>query len=308
MQKLLKNDFIDFSKKYSKKFYKILRKDSVNIKKTRRSIIYYLELLLTDAVCEVITQIVYNWRRMKRQMHIKVVMYVRTSTTDQEGGLETQIDVLNKRIEAVGWRNIVETFVDEAIPGDSEVEDRPGFKAMLIYIENYNKENPKNTIKEVWVQTRDRIARDVDIMGYVSVILRRIGVKISSTEEDNGTLTRRIHDALGEEELKKYREKRNQGIERRLGQQKIMSRVPMGYKVENGRMIVDEEIRQKIEELFAMLHNDNIEMSTISTKFNISRSTLAYMRRNPIYTTGEYYWKGKVKFHVEPIYIPKEED
>ncbi len=184
---------------------------------------------------------------MKKQMHIKVVMYVRTSTTDKESGLDTQKKVITKKIKSQGYRNIVETFVNEAIPKDGETEDSLAFKAMLSFIEKHNKENPKDSIKKVWVQTRDRIASDVDIMGYVSVILRRIRVSIVSTEEDNGTSTRRIHDALGEEELKKYRQKRIQSIERRLGQQKIMSRVPLVYKVDDGELVVDEEMREKLK-------------------------------------------------------------
>ena len=88
-------------------------------------------------------------------------MYVRTSTTDQESSLETQVDVMERKIKTLGWRNIVESFVDEGVPGDSYFEEGPAFKAMTSFIEYFNKQNPRDPIKEVWVQTRDSIARDV---------------------------------------------------------------------------------------------------------------------------------------------------
>ena len=82
-----------------------------------------------------------------------------------------------------------------------------------------------------------------------------------------------------------------------------MSRPPLGYKIENGKLVVDEEMRPKLIEIFQMFE-DNATMSTISNKFGIPRSTLAYMRKNPIYRTGEYFWKGKVVYKVEPVIKP----
>ena len=111
---------------------------------------------------------------------------------------------------------------------------------------------------------------------------------------------KRFEDLLGEEELKKYRAKRMYGIKRRIQDQKIMSRPPYGYKIEDGKLIVDEEVRPKLVEIFQMFE-DNVTMSTISNKYDIPRSTLAYLRKNPIYRTGEYYWKGKIVYQVEPV-------
>ncbi|MHA1865617.1 MAG: recombinase family protein [Candidatus Heimdallarchaeaceae archaeon] len=236
-------------------------------------------------------------------MHINVICYLRVSTADQESGLGTQEEVIRQKIKSVGYRHIIETFIDEEVSGDSHVEERPGFKKMLEFIRTYNKNNAGDPIREVWVQTRDRISRQVDMLGYATVILRSFGVEIRATEESQEQLVTRIYDILGEEELKKYREKRKYGIKRRIGEQKIMSRPPLGYKIENGKLVVDEEMRPKLIEIFQMFE-DNATMSTISNKFGIPRSTLAYMRKNPIYRTGEYFWKGKVVYKVEPVIKP----
>ena len=233
-------------------------------------------------------------------MHVNVVTYVRVSSTDQESGRDTQFDVINKKIRTIGYRHVLETFTDEDVSGDSHVEERPGFRNMLNFISNHLKEYPDNPVREVWVQTRDRIAREVDMLGYASVVLRTLGVEIRATEESDEMLVTRIYDMLGEEELKKYRAKRMYGIKRRIQDQKIMSRPPLGYKIEEGQLIIDQEMRPKLIEIFQMFE-DNVTMSTISNKFEIPRSTLAYLRKNPIYKTGEYYWKGKVVYQVEPV-------
>ncbi len=245
-------------------------------------------------------------------MHINVLIYIRVSTADQESGRDTQKDVITNKLKSLGYRHIVQTFIDEEVSGDSHIEERPAFKKMLKLIEEYRQQNPSDPIKEVWVQTRDRISREVDMLGYASVTLRALGVEIRATDESEESLVTRIYDVLGEEELKKYRQKRVYGIKRRINEEKIMSRAPFGYKIEQGKLVVDETLRLKIIQIFQMFE-DNVTMSTISNKFEIPRSTLAYMRKNPIYTTGEYTWKGKVIYKVEPVIKegdikPNEED
>ena len=233
-------------------------------------------------------------------MHVNVVTYVRVSSADQESGKETQFDVIDKKIRTIGYRHILGTFTDEDVSGDSHIEERPGFRSLLNFVSNHLKEHPDNPVREVWVQSRDRVAREVDMLGYASVILRTLGIEIRATEESDEMLVTRIYDLLGEEELKKYRQKRMYGIKRRIQDQKIMSRPPLGYNIEDGQLVVDQEMRPKLVEIFQMFE-DNVTMSTISNKFEIPRSTLAYLRKNPIYRTGEYYWKGKIVYQVEPV-------
>jgi len=91
-------------------------------------------------------------------MHINVVIYMRVSTADQETGLDTQLDVIQKKIKSVGYRRVIETFADEDVSGDSHVEERPAFKQMLEFIKKHNATNSE-PIREVWVQSRDRTWR-----------------------------------------------------------------------------------------------------------------------------------------------------
>ena len=109
-------------------------------------------------------------------MHINVILYARVSTADQSSGRDTQIDVMNKKIKELGYRHIVTTFIDEDVSGDSHIEERPGFKKMIQFVRDYKLSNPDSPIKEVWTQTRDRISREVDMLGYATVMLRMSGV------------------------------------------------------------------------------------------------------------------------------------
>ena len=233
-------------------------------------------------------------------VHINVLIYIRVSTADQESGRDTQIDIITKKIKSLGYRHIIQTFIDEDVSGDSHIEDRPAFKEMLKVIEQYRQEDHTSHIKELWVQTRDRISREVDMIGYATVILRQSGVEIRATEESDEMLVTRIYDVLGEEELNKYRQKRAYGIKRSIQEKKILSRAPFGYRIEESKLVVDEELRPVIIQIFQMFE-DNVTMSTICNKFDIPRSSLAYIRKNPIYTTGEYTWKGRVIYTVEPV-------
>lgn len=231
---------------------------------------------------------------------IPILIYARASTNNQESGISTQLSVVTEKIESLGYRSIVETFTDEGVSGDILPEERSAFQEMLNYIKNSRIKNPEQSIKEVWVQTRNRIARNVDYLGYTTVLLEKLDVELHSTEDDDSNLKKRIYDVMGEEELRKTRLRSEQGIERRLKEKKVMSRAPYGYKIIDGKLVVDEELRSLITEIFR-LFNNNHSYSRISQKFKIPTSTLSYMVRNPIYRTGEYLFRGKVAYRVEPI-------
>jgi len=233
-------------------------------------------------------------------MHINAIIYIRVSTSDQESGRDTQLEVITKKIQSSGHRHLVQTFIDEEVSGDSPIEERPAFKKLLDFVKKFNLQHPSDPIKELWVQARDRISRDVDMLGHAVVILRYSGIEICTTEENKEMVVTRIYDVLSEEELKKHRQTRAYGVKRRISEEKVLSRAPIGYKIENGKLVVDESLRPMIIQIFQMFE-DNITMSTISNKFSIPRSSLAYMRKNPIYITGEYTWKAKVIYTVEPV-------
>jgi len=232
---------------------------------------------------------------------IRCVIYVRTSTADQESGLETQIDDVSAKIYQVGDREIVNIIKDEDTPGDSDPEYREGFRQILEMAE-------ENGFDELWTQSRDRLSRDVDILGYIRILLKKREIPIVCLDDEDNKAFARIKDLFGEMELEKYREKRYKGMLRRIKDQKVMSRPPFGYAVgEAGSLIVDESKRGLIRRLFGEFDNPFASLKTLSIKYNIPVSTLRNIRSNPIYRTGEVRWAGKIAYYVEPV-VPEDKD
>ena len=77
---------------------------------------------------------------------IPVLIYSRASTNDQESGISTQIDVVTKKIESLGFRSIIETFTDEGFSGDISPEERPAFKELLKFTKDFNLQNSSGPI------------------------------------------------------------------------------------------------------------------------------------------------------------------
>ena len=232
---------------------------------------------------------------------IRCVIYVRTSTADQESGLETQIDDVSARIYQVGEREIIKIVKDEDTPGDSDPEYREGFRDILRMSEN-------DEFDELWTQSRDRLSRDVDILGYIRILLKKKEIPIVCLDDEDNKAFARIKDLFGEMELEKYREKRYKGMLRRINEQKVMSRPPFGYAVGgSGSLIVDESKRGLIRRLFGEFDNPFASLKTLSIKYNIPVSTLRNIRSNEIYRTGAVRWAGKIAYYVEPI-VPENKD
>ncbi|MHA1223941.1 MAG: recombinase family protein [Candidatus Heimdallarchaeaceae archaeon] len=214
---------------------------------------------------------------------IRCVIYTRTSTADQESGLETQIDDVSAKIYQAGEREIVRIIKDEDCPGDSDPEYREGFRELLKLAEN-------GEIDEVWCQSRDRLSRDVDILGYIRILLKKKDIQIVCLDDEDNKAFARIKDLFGEMELAKYREKRYKGMLR-----------------ERGGLVIDEEKRGLIRRLFSEFDNPFASLKTLSIKYNIPVSTLRNIRSNPIYRTGEVRWAGKIAYYVDPI-VPENKD
>ena len=232
---------------------------------------------------------------------IRCVIYVRTSTADQESGLETQIDDVSAKIYQAGEREIVKIIRDEDCPGDSDPEYRQGFLEVLKMVNN-------NEFDELWSQSRDRLSRDVDILGYIRILLKKKEVSIICLDDEDNKAIARVKDLFGEMELEKYREKRYKGMLRRINDKKVMSRPPFGYTVdEEGNLAIDESKRGLIRRLFGEFDNPFSSLKTLSMKYNIPVSTLRNIRSNPIYRTGEVRWAGKIAYYVEPI-VPEDKD
>jgi len=227
---------------------------------------------------------------------IRVVIYgrVSTKTQEKEDTIETQIDKLTPLILQTKDREIIKIIKDEDVSGETEPEQRKHFPEILKMVEN-------KEFDELWILSRDRLARDVDIAGYIRTLLKKQGIKVVALDDSDEKTFDRFKDVLGEMELDKYRQKRMDGIDRAIREGRTLQRPPFGYKSENRKLMIDEKYRGLIRDLFKDFEDPKMSVKKLSLKHGIKPSLIQRIRSNPVYTTGEVRWKGKVVYHVEPV-------
>src|SRR5208282_3597608 len=130
------------------------------------------------------------------------VGYMRCSGEAFEGETwSRQEDAINRYAKANDIQ-IVEWFRDEAVPGKTELKNRPGLAACMVRVES-------NCIKLVLVESSDRLARDSMISELimrefqkhgVTVISASGGVDLTAVDDSNPTakLVRQILAAVAE--------------------------------------------------------------------------------------------------------------
>ena len=229
----------------------------------------------------------------------RIVIYARVSTKDQEEAetVNTQIDLLTPIIQKEG-HELVKIIKDENVSGDTDPEKRSGFSRIIEMAD-------RREINEVWVASRDRIARNVDLMGYIRTILDRKSVTVMALDDSKEKYLNKFKDVLSEMELDKYRQKRQDGINRAQREGRILQRPPFGYISEDKKLVIDESKRGIIRALFRDFEDPMMSLKKLADKYDLSRSMIQRIRSNSIYTTGEVRWQGKVIYKIEPI-IQKE--
>jgi DNA invertase Pin-like site-specific DNA recombinase len=227
---------------------------------------------------------------------IRVIIYgrVSTKTQEKEETINTQIDRLTPAIYQAGNRKIVKIVKDEDVSGDTPPEDRKHFPIIFQLAE-------RKEFDELWILSRDRLSRDVDLNGYIRTLLSRQGVKVIALDDSKEKTFDRFKDLMGEMELDKYREKRNDGIQRAMKEHRTLQRPPFGYRSVNKKIVIDETKRGLIKELFRDFQIPGMSVKKLSMKYGLSPSLIQRIRSNPIYTTGEIRWGGEVIYRVEPI-------
>ncbi len=91
------------------------------------------------------------------------------------------------------------------------------------------------------------------------------------------------------EKLKSIKIKQKQGMIKKAVKGSLMSRAPFGYDIQNGKLIPAQN-RQEIEEIFEEFLRENISLSQLSEKHNLSVNGLKKVLKNFTYI-------GKIKFN-----------
>lgn len=242
--------------------------------------------------------------------------YIRVSTgqqaTDEKYGIDVQKREILLYANNNGY-NIVDWKVDE-ISGAKD--DRPALNDIL-----YGDEVTNPPFEAVIVFKNDRLARDTKLYFYYLYTLEKKNIKLLSTREEftEGSDFANIYRAL----LQFVAEQERKNIALRTGKGRSLKaqcggyaggRCPYGYRVENGRLLINESEKPIVEYVFKR-NDEGTPMLTIAdeltelgyktrkgTKFQ-NTSVRSIINNRPLYEGMYKYGKDMnwVKGVHEPI-------
>lgn len=242
--------------------------------------------------------------------------YIRVSTgqqaTDEKYGIDVQKREILLYANNNGY-NIVDWKVDE-ISGAKD--DRPALNDIL-----YGDDVTNPPFEAVIVFKNDRLARDTKLYFYYLYTLEKKNIKLLSTREEftEGSDFANIYRAL----LQFVAEQERKNIALRTGKGRSLKaqcggyaggRCPYGYRVENGRLLINESEKPIVEYVFKR-HDEGTPMLTIAdeltelgyktrkgTKFQ-NTSVRSIINNRPLYEGMYKYGKDMnwVKGVHEPI-------
>lgn len=206
---------------------------------------------------------------LSMQTFKNAIGYVRVSTEQQAKDDKFGIDVQKQAIllyANTNGYNIVDWKIDE-ISGAKD--DRPALNEIL-YGDNVT--NPP--FEAVIVFKNDRLARDTKLYFYYLYTLEKKNIKLLSTKEefsegnDFANIYRALLQFVAEQERKNIaiRTSKGRSIKAQCGGYSG-GRCPYGYKVESGRLIINDSERPIVEYVFKRI-DEHTPMLTIADELN----------------------------------------
>ena len=167
---------------------------------------------------------------------------------------------------------------------------RTALKALLV-------DAAKDKFDIVLVGKLDRFGRSAyDLLGMLKQ-LDQYNVRFISLSEQfdmatsDGKLMFTMLGAIAEFEASRIKDRMISGRNARARSGAFVSRPPLGYKMVDHQLIIDEDEAQKVRKVF-LSRAEGKSLSTISMETGIPRSTVQHILRNRIYL-GEIRWQNE---------------
>lgn len=226
--------------------------------------------------------------------------YIRVSTEDQtELSPDSQVKKIREYAETHGYVVPDEyIFHDDGISGRS-TKKRQGFNHMIALA----KSNPI-PFEAILVWKFSRFARNREDSIVFKSMLKKRGISVISISEAVGDdkmsiLVESLIEAMDEYYSLNLSEEVVRGMTEKVSRGKPVSIPPLGYKIENGEFIIDEETAPIVRRIFNEALNGkpcrNIAMDLNSDGIRTRRGnlfenrTVLYLLRNPVYA-GYIRW------------------
>lgn len=234
----------------------------------------------------------------------RVVSYLRISTVNQIDN--TSIEVQREKIDLYCKLNnidLVKEFKDEGLSAKG-IEARDQYKEMMNYVRD-----PKNDIDGILVYKADRVHRSLKNLMIMIDELEEISVSFVSiteqfdTSSPQGLLFLQMIGSFSEFERKIIAERTKSGrIANAKKEVYAGGRVPFGYKLVDGKLLINDEEAKIIQDIFK-LRCKNKSLSFIGKKYNMSKQRVDYIIKNSVYM-GKYNYDGEVEKNKISYNIP----
>lgn len=230
-----------------------------------------------------------------------VIGYIRVSTDgqckDDKFGLEVQKEQIIEYCDKNDM-NIVKWYSDE---GESGAKERPGFDE-IVYGEVSNP-----PYESVVVAKSDRVARDIEIYYYYKMLLRKKNITLISIAEDFGKFGV-FSDMLESFTLCVAKMERENINKRTSAGRAVKSskggysggRAPMGYKIENGSLVIDENEAKVVRFIFDKKESGETMLGTMR-----ALNEAGYKTRNGkefVISTVQSIWNNERTYRGEYKY------
>ncbi len=236
----------------------------------------------------------------------RAALYIRVSTEEQAMhglSLDAQRDALTKYAKEHDLF-IFDYYMDNGKSARKRYTSRPEFMRMLRDVE-------ADKLDLILFIKLDRWFRSIKDYYKVQEILDAHNVSWQTTEEQydttttNGRLYTNIRLSLAQDEADRTSDRIKFVFEAKLARKEVITKYPIGFKVENKHLVHDPEKVGIVRELFDYYatHGSKHGVKYIYAKYGlfIDRHVFRKMLRNPLYK-GEYHG---IKDYCEPIISPE---
>lgn len=199
---------------------------------------------------------------------MNVVIYARYSSDRQnEQSIEGQLRTCMEYCKSSGY-TVADTYIDRALSAAKDIEKRTSFQKMI-------KDSERKQWDAVLVYKLDRFARNRYDSATYKAKLRKNGVKlISATESisDNpeGIILESVLEGMAEFYSKELSQKVTRGMrESALKCNSTGGTTPLGYKIENKKLVIDDKYAPAVKIAFEM-YSQGHTVKEICKKLNDS--------------------------------------
>ena len=191
-------------------------------------------------------------------MHIaefkNAIGYIHVGTENLDSGNEYEIDTQKEKILAYANRqgyNIVEWFYDESINSEAQ-------NLVMEWMQILNSEDITNPPFAAIIAFKNNlVAQDTKLYFYYLYVLEKRNIKLLCTQEifpegDITNIYRELMLFVAEQERKNIAVRTGNGRKIKAAAGGYSGgRAPYGYKIEHGRMVINEEEAEIVKEIFA---------------------------------------------------------